>query len=54
MGDGKKEKLPDSLIVEVAEEVKPKVEGQEPLQVVIEEIPDDFEFPATYHEHGEL
>lgn len=54
MGDGKKEKLPDSLIVEVAEEVKPKVEEQEPLQVEIEEIPDDFEFPATHHEHGEL
>lgn len=53
MGDGKKEKLPDSLIVEVAE-VKPKVEEQEPLQVEIEEIPDDFEFPAMYHEHGEL
>ena len=54
MGDGKKEKLPDSLIVEVVEEVKPKVEEQEPLQIEIEEILDDFEFPATHHEHGEL
>ncbi|KAF2806970.1 uncharacterized protein BDZ99DRAFT_393765 [Mytilinidion resinicola] len=53
MGEGKKEKLPDSLIVEaiVAEEKKAD-EEQQPFKIEIEEIVDEPEAPIP--EHNEL
>ncbi|KAF2468031.1 thioredoxin-domain-containing protein [Lindgomyces ingoldianus] len=58
MGEGKKERLPDSLLAEEAKvEVKEeKVADQEPFKIEIEEILDDEETkePETHHEHGEL
>lgn len=49
MGEGKKEKLPETLIASGAQEaVKEKVAEQEPIQINVEEIPEDVP------EHSEL
>ncbi|KAF1359546.1 disulfide isomeras-like protein [Lizonia empirigonia] len=49
MGEGKKEKLPETLIASGAQEaVKEKVAEQEPIQINVEEIPQDVP------EHSEL
>ncbi|KAF2118384.1 protein disulfide-isomerase MPD1 precursor [Lophiotrema nucula] len=59
MGDGKKETLPETLIVE--DEKKPEVKEekekpieQEPIDIKIEELPDDFEVPQPEKKHDEL
>lgn len=54
MGEGKKEKLPESLVAaslkeQVAEE---KVTEQEPIKIEIEEIVEDPQ--ESVPEHGEL
>ena len=57
MGEGKKEKLPESLVVEAGEaEAKEKPVDQQPIQIDIEEIPEDEPVPTpeTHHEHSEL
>nr|GFD58596.1 hypothetical protein [Tanacetum cinerariifolium] len=49
MGEGKKEKLPESLIASGTQEpVKEKVAEQEPIQISVEEILEDSP------EHNEL
>jgi protein disulfide-isomerase A6 len=58
MGEGKKEKLPESLVAE-GKKAEPKKEEpveQQPIQIEIEEIPDESEItqPETQHEHSEL
>lgn len=58
MGEGKKEKLPESLVAEGAK-AEPKKEEpveQEPIKIEIEEIPDESEItqPDTHPEHSEL
>ncbi|KAJ4288178.1 hypothetical protein N0V90_012195 [Kalmusia sp. IMI 367209] len=58
MGEGKKEKLPDSLLTAAeTEEVKhAKPTEQEPIKIEIEEIVDEPEIPPepSIPEHGEL
>ncbi|KAF2186988.1 protein disulfide-isomerase MPD1 precursor [Zopfia rhizophila CBS 207.26] len=54
MGEGKKEKLPDSLLGEEkkAEVKEENVADQQPIKIEVEEIPDEDE--KSQHDHNEL
>ncbi|KAF2736590.1 thioredoxin-domain-containing protein [Polyplosphaeria fusca] len=51
MGEGKKERLPDTLVTPSEEPVKEKPVEQEPIQIEIEEIEDE---PVEQKKHDEL
>ncbi|EKG22335.1 Thioredoxin [Macrophomina phaseolina MS6] len=50
MGEGKKEKLPDSVVVEAKEEEPKEDKEQQPIKIEVEEIVEE----KTAPEHGEL